>query len=795
MISDLRHAFRFLVRNPGFATAAAATLALGIGANSAMFTVVREVLLRPLPYAESERLVKLWEYYDGNRNVIAPANYFDWIARSRSFEATAAFVPEAVNLSGLGEADRLDAARVSASFFNVLRVDAVIGRTFAPADEPSGASIAIIKESFWRTTLASDPAVVGRTIRLDGDPFEIIGVVPDSVEQPSRATRVWRVLRVPTEQKVTRGAHYLQAIGRLAPGVSIAHAHDELSTIARDLSKQHPATNARVGAAVFGLQDDMVRTNRSTLWIIFAATAVLLLLACVNVAHLLLARSSARRTEIAVRAALGATRGRIARQLIAESVVLAIAGGLAGVLVAMWTMLAIRSFVPASLEDVRRASVDGMVLLFTGGTSITTALLFGALPALRLSAVPLAQVARAQPTNVSTRTGSGRILIVLQVALAVVLVVGAGLLLNSFAKLRSVDPGFDTTNLVVARIALPQAGYSDAQGRRRFFRQLLDRIQSTGGVASAAAATRIPLRSQSANMTFTVDTAPERDLDGVIVQEMSPELLRTLRLRVLRGRSIEEADADRGGSVLVSRSFATRTWGNEDILGRRLRMGPTYINEGMPWLTVVGVIDDVRQYQLGARSGPQVYLPYGQTEAWSPSEIVVRSTLPPDAVVSTIRAAVKQLDPNQPVTSTYTMREVVSQSVAKPRFNALLVGAFAAVALLLAVIGIYGVLSYTVNQRRREVGVRVALGASRADVLRLVATDGLTVAGAGLLVGLGASALLTRFLEGMLFGIKPLDPSTYAVAAIVMAAAAAVACLFPTLRAIRIDPADVLRTQ
>ncbi|MEO5896859.1 MAG: ABC transporter permease [Vicinamibacterales bacterium] len=795
MLDDLRHALRFLVRNPGFAAATVATLALGIGANSAMFSVVRQVLLRPLPYPEPQRLVKLWEYYDGNRNVIAPANYFDWIARSGSFETTAAFVPEAVNLSALGDAERLEAARVSTAFFDVLKAAPLAGRAFVAADEASGPSIVMIRESFWRTRLAADPAAIGRTIRLDGDTFEIVGIVPDRVEQPSRDTQLWRVLRVPDAQKVTRGAHYLQAIGRLAPGVTITQAHEELSAIGRDLAQQHPATNARVGAAVFGLQDDQVRSNRSTLWTIFAATAVLLLLACVNVAHLLLARSAARRTEIAVRAALGATRARIARQLIAESLVLAVVGGAAGLLIAMWTTMAVRSVVPASLEEVRRATVDAGVLLFTGGTAILTALLFGAVPALRLSGIPLAQVARAQSTNVSTRTGTGRLLIVLQVALAVVLVVGAGLLLGSFSRLQSVDPGFDTTNLVVARIALPQQTYPDGPSHRRFFRELLDRLQATGGIDTVAAATRIPLRSQSANMTFTVDSRPEKDLNGVIVQEMSPELVKALRLRVVMGRSLEEIDATQENAVLVSRSFATRTWGDENVLGRKLRMGPTYINEGQAWLTVVGVIDDVRQYQLGSRSAPQVYLPYGQTQAWAPSEIVVRSALPPATVVNAIRATVKALDANQPVTSVYTMKEVMAQSVAKPRFNALLVGAFAALALLLAVIGIYGVLSYAVSQRRREMGVRVALGATRGDVLRLIAGDGLTVVGTGLVVGLAASAVLTRWLEGMLFGVKPLDLPTYATAALIMSLASLAACVVPTLRATRLDPANVLRAQ
>jgi putative ABC transport system permease protein len=794
MLTDLRQGFRFIARHRGFAAAAIATLALGIGANSAMFTIVREVLLRPLPYPDPDRLVQLWEYYDGNRNVIAPANYYDWIARSRSFAATAAFVPEAVNLSDAGEADRIQAARVSTTFFDVLGVAPIGGRAFVAGDETSGADVAIVRESFWRTRFASDPRAVGRTIRLDGDLFEIVGIVPDLVDQPARATQVWRVLRVPAQQRVVRGAHYLQALGRLAPGVTAAQAHQELSAIGADLSREHPQTNARVGAAVFGLHDELSRGSRKTLLTIFAATGVLLLLACVNVAHLLLARGAARRGEIAVRAALGASRLRIARQLIVESIVLSFAGATAGLLVAMWTTLGLRAAVPETLADVRGASVDASTLAFTALVATLTALLFGLVPALRVSALPLAQASRARATNVSARTGRGRALIVLQVALAVVLVIGAGLLISTFARLQAVDPGFDIRNLVVARIALPARTYPDGDARRRFFRQLLDRLEATGGVESAAAATRVPLRSQGPNMTFTVDTAPEKDLNGVVVQEMSPELVDALRLRVVRGRTFVEADSDHHSVAMVSRSFAHRTWGTDDVLGRRVRMGPTYVSEGMPWMTVVGVLEDVRQYQLASATTPQVYLPYGHSDAWPPSEIVVRSALPPASVIDAIRAAVRGLDRNQPVTSVYSMRDVVQQSVARPRFNALLVGAFAVLALGLAVVGIYGVISYGVTERRREIGVRVALGARRIDILRLIGGQGMVVVAAGLGLGLATAGALSRFLEGLLFGIEPLDTSVYLAAAGLMLVASAAACLAPTIRATAVDPAEALRT-
>ena len=444
-------------------------------------------------------------------------------------------------------------------------------------------------------------------------------------------------------------------------------------------------------------------------------------------------------------------------------------------------------------QTLRGASVDASALAFTALVATFTALAFGLVPALRVSALPLAQAARARATNVSARTAGGRALIVLQVALAVVLVVGAGLLLSSFVRLQAVDPGFETRNLVVARIALPARTYPDGDARRRFFRQLLDRLAAIGGIESAAAATRVPLRSQGPNMTFTVDTAPEKDLNGVVVQEMSPELVEALRLRVMRGRALVEADADHHSVAMVSRSFAHRTWGTDDVLGRHLRMGPTYVSEGMPWLTVVGVLDDVRQYQLASASTPQVYLSYGHSDAWSPSEIVVRSGLPPATVVDAIRASVRELDRNQPVTSVYSMQDVVQQSVARPRFNALLVGTFAALALMLAVVGIYGVISYGVTERRREIGVRVALGARRTDILRLIGGQGMLVVAVGLALGLATAAVLTRFLEGLLFGIQPLDPTVYVAAAALMLMASAAACLVPTVRATAVDPAEALR--
>lgn len=796
MLSDLRHALRFLSQNPGFALAAAATLALGIGANSAMFTVIYEVLLRPLPYDRPEQLVKVLEAFDDSRNVIAPANFIDWQRQSRSFQQLAAFVPGAASLSGVGEAERVPAAHVSSNFFEVLRVGPLMGRTMTPADESDAAFVAVVRESFWRTRLGSDPAVIGRKLSLDGATYEIVGVVPDHVEQPARATMIWRPLVIPEAQKTTRGAHYLQAIGRLRDDVSVRRAHADLQSIASELRRLHPKTNARVGAGVYSLQEEQVRDTKTTLLILFASTGVLLLLACVNVAHLLLARGSARQVELAVRAAIGATRGRLIRQLLIEGLLIASIGAAAGLLLAMWTTLGIRSLVPDAFADARRAQVNLQVLAFTIAAAVATVAAFGLLPALRLSRVSFSSVMRTQVTHVTRRAAAGRTLIVLQVALAVILVVGAGLLLTTLARLRSMAPAFATSNLVVARVDLPQRTYPDGPSQRRFFRQLVEKIEGVSGVEAAAVATRLPLRAQSGNMTFTVDTQPPSDLNGVVVQEMSPKLLRILGTTLLQGRPLEEADSDEPRSALVSRSFATRTWGGVDVIGRRFRMGPTWIDEGHPWLTVVGVIEDVRQYSVSGRSLPQVYLPYGQAAtAWAPSELVIQSSLPPPDAFAAIRNSVRDLDRNQPVSALATMAGVLEQRLERPRFTALLIGTFAGLALLLALVGIYGVISYAVTRRSREIGVRVALGARRADVLRLIGGEGFSLVIIGLVVGLAGAALVTKSLAGLLVGVQALDPMTYAAAAGVMLLTAVAACIVPTLRAIRLDPATILRAQ
>ena len=795
MWTDLRHSVRFILANPGFAFAAAATLALGIGANSAMFTVVYEVLLRPLPYDRPAQLVKVWESYDEARNVIAPANFIDWERQSRSFAQLTAFVPGAASLSGAGEAERIPAAHVSTNFFETLAVAPQLGRGLTPADTQGDAFVALIRASFWRTRFGADPAIVGRRITLDGATYQVVGVMPDSVEQPSRATMIWRPLVIPEAQKTVRGAHYLQAIGRLRDGVTVAQADAELRAIAAELKRQHPVTNAHVGAAVYALHDEQVRDTRTSLLILFAATGVLLLLACVNVAHLLLARGAARSVEFAVRAAIGATRGRILRQLLVESAVIAGIGAAAGLLIALWATLGIRAIVPDAFADARRAQVNLQVLGFTVLAAVATVTAFGLAPAIRLSKISLGSVTRTQLTHVTGRARSGRTLIVLQVALAVVLVVGAGLLLTTLVRLRAAAPSFTTANLAVGRVDLARRSYPDGAAQRRFFQQLLERIEGTAGIEAAAVASRLPLRPQGAQMTFTGDTQPRTDLDGVVVQQMSPRLLDILGIPILRGRSLEEADATHGHSALVSRSFAQRLWGTTDVIGRRLRMGPTYIDEGHPWLSVVGVVEDVRQFSIAGRSVPQVYLPYGQPQtAWAPSEILVRTTLRPADAFAAIRAAVRALDPNQPVTALATMDGVLQQTLQRPRFTAALVATFAGLALALALVGIYGVISYAVSRRTREIGVRVALGARRADVLRLIGGEGLGLVGLGLVVGLAGAALVTRSLEGMLFGVEPLDLRTFAWSAGVMLLTAATACLEPTLRATRVDPAAVLRS-
>ena len=794
MWSDLRHAIRFVLANPGFSIAAAATLALGIGANSAMFTVVYEALLRPLPYERADQLVRVWESYDGGRNVIAPANFIDWQRRSQSYAQLAAFVPGAASLSGLGEAERVPAAHVSASFFDTLRVAPILGRSLLRTDESGDGFVVLIRESFWRSRFGGDSSVLGRKITLDGATYEIVGVMPEHIDQPSKTTVVWRPLVIPEAQKTTRGAHYLQAIGRLREGVTVRQADDEMQRIAADLRRLYPVTNEHVGGSVIALQEERVRDTKTTLLVLFAATGVLLLLACVNVAHLLLARGSARQVELAVRRAIGASRGRLVRQLLIESLVIAAIGTAAGLLLSMWATMGLRTLVPEAFGEARRAQLNVQVLGFTVCATVITVVTFGLVPAIRLTRVSLGTVTRTQLTHVTGRAATGRALIVLQVALAVVLVVGAGLLLTTMDRLRGMAPAFATSDLVVARIDLPRRTYEDGAAHRRFFRQLVERVEGIAGIEAAAVATRLPLRSQAANMTFTVDTQPAADLDGVVVQEMSPKLLSILGIPLLKGRSLEEADSDHPLQALVSRAFAQQTWGNLDVLGRRLRMGPTYIDEGLPWLTVVGVVEDVRQFSVSGRSVAQVYLPYGQPQTtWAPSELVIRTTLPPRDAFTAIRSSVRELDPNQPVTALATMEGVLEHTLEEPRFTAVLIAMFAGLALLLALVGIYGVISYAVSRRSREIGVRVALGARSADILRLIGGEGLSLVVVGLLVGLTGAAVVTRSLQGMLFGVEPLDPATYLMASGIMLLTALAASLIPTIRATRVDPASVLR--
>jgi putative ABC transport system permease protein len=796
MLTDLRFALRLLIQNPGFALAAIATLAVGIGANTAMFSVVYAVLLRPLPYEQPGRLVRLWESWQGHRNLIAPANYLDWRERSRSFARTAAFVPGAANLAGTGEAERIPVAHVDADFFTVLAVQPIMGRTFTLTDESPTGYVALIRESFWRVRLGSDPNVLGRTLTLDGVPYGIVGVLPDSVDQPSRDTVVWRPLYIAPVHRTTRGAHYLSVIGRLQDGVSVRQADEELRAIGADLARAHPTTNARVGAAVVSLHDDGSRNSRTAVLVLFGATAALLLLACVNVAHLLLARGTAREAELAVRAAIGATRARLLRQLLSESVVLAGIGAAAGLLIALWTTLGLRSLVPDTFAEARRAEVNLQVFAFAVAATFATVALFGLLPAIRLSRVSLGSTTRAQATHVTRRATSGRPLIVMQVALAVILVIGAGLLVGTMVNLRQMAPSFATRDLVVGRVPLPAAKYPTGAAQRTFFRDLLDRLEGIGGVEAAAVATRLPLRAQSGRMTFTVDTMPRSSLDGVVVQEMSPRLLEILGIQVLGGRSFKEADSASQHAVLVSRRFALNTWNSLDVVGRRLRMGPTYIEEGFTWFTVVGVVDDVRQFSVATRPAPQVYLPYGQpTTTWAASELVVRTSLPAPQAFAAIRAAVKEVDPAQPVAALSTMEGVLEGTLAQPRFTALLVSTFAGLALLLAVIGIYGVISYAVARRSREIGVRMALGATTTDVLRLVGLEGIWLIVLGLLVGVAGAAVAARGLSGILFGVQTVDPKTYALAASLMLVTAILACLVPTLRATRVDPATVLKAQ
>jgi len=799
---DLRYGLRMLAKNPGFTIVAVIALALGIGANSAIFSVVNTVLLRPLPYRNPEQLVMVWEENSKQgfpKDTPAAANYVDWRDQNHVFESIAAMADISFNLTGTGDPERIDGQRVSTSFFPLLGVEPQLGRAFRPEEDKPGANqVAVMSYGLWQRRFGADPGIIGKPISLNGKSFIVVGVMPRSFQFP-RNNQLWIPIAFDAKEAGNRGAHYLQVVARIRSGTTLEQAQAEMTTIAARLEKQYPATNTSIGAVVTPLHQQVVGKIRPALLVLLGAVAFVLLIACANVANLLLARAAVRQKEIALRLALGATRSRLIRQFLTESVLLASLGGAVGLLLSLAGLNVLKGFIPPNIPQAGNITIDGKVLIFTMLVSLATGLIFGLAPALQAAHFNLNDTLKESGRDSDAGTRGNRIrglLVISEVAVSFILLIGAGLLINSFVRLRNVDPGFRAANVLTMRIVLPEVRYPDRKGRAPFYDELIRRVEALPGVMSAAVVTDVPLTNSGNSVGVSIegraDPAPDR-VPIVITRMISPNYFKTMGIPLRQGRELNQGDkADSSPVVVISETTARLFWPGADPLGKRIKVG-VGPNNSNQWLSVVGVVKDVRNDELGIEPKPQMYLPHAQNEFFDPRALVVRTNVDPLSLAATVRRTVWEIDKDQPVSDISSMEQVVAESVARQRFSMLLLGVFAGLALVLAAVGIYGVMSYAVAQRTHEIGIRMALGAQRSDVLKLTIGQGLRLVVSGVVIGFAAAFALTRVMASLLFGISPTDSTTFITISLVLISVAALASYIPALRATRVDPMFALR--
>src|SRR5436190_11158661 len=803
---DVRYGARMLLKNPGFTLIAVLALALGIGANSAIFSVVNTLLLRPLPYKNPSQLVVIWEnatHLGFPKNTPSAANFLDWQKQNTLFDGMAAFAERSFNLTGVGEPERLEGRRVSANLFDLLGVRPILGRNFVPDEDKPGTKVAVLSERLWRRRFGSDPGVIGRALALNGESYTVVGVLPNSVRLPSFGNwrdQIWVPLAFSAEDAASRGNHYLEVIGRMKPGVTLEQTRAEMATIMARLAQQYPEDNTRIGTVVNPLHEEIVGDMKPALLVLLGAVAFVLLIACANVANLLLARAAARHKEIALRLALGADRARLTKQLLVESVMLSLLGGTVGLAFAYAGLQVLMRFIPPDVAHAEGIAIDARVLGFTLLIALVTGLIFGLAPASQASNFNLNDTLKESGRDSGAGVRGKRLrssLVIAEIAVSVILLVGAGLLINSFMHLRNLDPGFRADHLLALNVDLSEVKYPDTARRTAFFDEVVRRVQPLPGVQSVAVAGNLPFTYNGDSMGIAVEGIPDPPPDqwpDVIWRTVGPGYFNTMRIPLVRGREFKDGDTlDTTLAVVVSEKTAKHYWPNQDPIGKRLKPGAT--TGESPWRTVIGVVKDVRQNDFIAEPKMQMYFSYKQVKSLVANALVVRTSVDPLSLAMPVRNTIWSVDKDQPVANIDSMENIVASAVARQRFSMLLLAIFAAVALVLAAVGIYGVMSYTVAQQTREIGIRIALGAKRRDVLKMTVKQGLKLVGLGLVIGLPSAFVLTRVMAMLLFGISATDPLTFITISFVLLVVAMLASYMPSVRAMRVDPEVALRYQ
>ncbi len=799
LLQDLRYGARMLAKNPRVSVIAVLSLAIGIGANTAMFGVVNAVLLQPLPFSEPDRLVWVWGNIRGgaNRASVAPLDYLDYRTQNSSFEQFAAMftVPNFINLTGNGEPERLQGRVVSGNFFQALGVHAAIGRTFLPDNErPGNDQVVVLSHGFWQRRFAGDRSLIGKTLTLDGRQFEVLGVMPRGFQFP-RDTEFWAPMNFDIAPDMKqRKAHFLRPIGRLKAGMPLRQAQADLDAVARHIEEQYPDSNAGCSVRLVPLRDQLVGNVRPVLQMLFGAVGFVLLIACANVANLLLVHTASRRREVAVRMAIGAGRFAIVRQMLAESVLLALAGGALGVFVASWAIDLIVALSGNNIPPTAQIGIDHTVLAFTLGLSLLTGVLFGLAPAWQATRLRLSGALNegsAGSGHGAERQRIKSVLVIFETAVAVVLLIGAGLLTRSLAHLQQVNPGFDATNVLTARLDLPFGKYAPPEQAASFWSQLQERLASLPGVEAVGMVTELPLSGQPNDVPFTVEGRPPvqaNEAFGADFRGINHDYLRAMAIPLLRGRAFTAQEARQSAPVvLISEGLARTVFTTEEPLGKRLRVGNRTFE-------IVGIAGDIHHRALDATPYATMYVP---TLRSGRTNLAIRVAGNPLNLTAAVRREVQAVDREQPISAVRTMEQVLSESVAGPRYRMWVLGGFALMALLLAAIGIFGVVSYMVAQRTREIGIRMALGALPRHVRRLVVVQAVRIVAIGVLAGLVGGAVLTRVVRnaiaGLLFQVEPTDPLTLASVGVILMLVALMACYLPARRASKIDPMLALR--